>query len=394
MKNLLTTFIITLSVFASVSAQTAQDSITFNPQLQLNAAQRILSGNYGQAVTVGAYAETTYNQPEGDNGELDVQRMVLLFGYKFNDKTQFVTEVELEHVEEVFVEQAFVNYSVGDNISLRGGLMLVPMGIVNEYHEPTTFNGTERPAVDNAIVPTTWRELGVGVNGRFPDASVSYQAYIFNGFKSTVSDGEDGVSGFLKGSNGLRGGRQKGIKSTVDSPTFSTKVEYYGFPGLRLGLSGYFGDTQAADDVEEIDGANIGIAMVGFDARYAFRKITARGQFIYASLSDTEAYNNLTGRDLGSALMGYYGEVAYNLLPLTAKQRLFAFARYENYDTHASTSGTLERNDAFNRTDLTTGLSYHIAPGVVVKGDYQFRDNNVENGDVANRLNFGIGVWF
>jgi hypothetical protein len=73
---------------------------------------------------------------------------------------------------------------------------------------------------------------------------------------------------------------------------------------------------------------------------------------------------------------------------------LFAFARYENYDTHADTDGTLARNDAYNRTDLTTGLSYHIAPGVVLKGDYQFRDNNVSNGNVDNRLNFGIGVWF
>lgn len=375
-------------------AQTTRDSIQFDPQRQQNAAQSILSGNYGKAVTVGGYGEVTYNQPESENGELDVQRLVLLFGYKFNEKTQFITEIELEHVEEVFVEQAFVNYNVGDNVSLRGGLMLVPMGIVNEYHEPTTFNGVERPAVDNAIVPTTWRELGVGVNGRFPDASVSYQAYIFNGFKSTESDGDGGVNGFLKGSNGLRSGRQKGIKSTVDSPTFSTKVEYYGFPGLRLGLSGYFGQTQAADAVEEIDGANIGIAMVGADARYAFRRFTARGQFIYASLSDTEAYNTLTEKDLGSALMGYYGEVGYNLLPVGAKQKLFAFARYENYDTHASTEGALERNDAYNRTDITTGLSYHIAPGVVVKGDYQFRDNNVEDGDVNDRLNFGIGVWF
>ncbi|TDI69568.1 MAG: hypothetical protein E2O86_05255, partial [Bacteroidetes bacterium] len=319
---------------------------------------------------------------------------VLLLGYKFDDRTQFVTEIEIEHVEEIFVEQAFINYAVGDNVSLRGGLMLIPMGIINEYHEPTTFNGTERPAVDNVIVPTTWRELGVGVTGRFPDASVGYQAYIFNGFKSTDIDGEGGVKGFLKGSNGLRGGRQKGIKSTVDSPTFSTKIEYYGFPGLRMGLSGYFGKTQAADDVEHLDGATIGISMVGFDVRYAFRKITARGQFIYASLSDTQAYNTLTGQDLGSALLGYYGEVAYNILPLSARQRLFAFARYEKYDTHAGTNGMLVRNDAYNRTDITTGLSYHIAQGVVIKGDYQFRDNNVANGNVANRLNFGIGVWF
>jgi hypothetical protein len=374
-------------------SQTAQDSITFDPQKQLNAAQRILSGNYGKSVTVGAYGELTYNQPESSNGELDVQRLVLLFGYKFNDKTQFVTEVEFEHVEEVYIEQAFVNYAVASNVSLRGGLMLVPFGIINEFHEPTTFNGVERPELDNVIVPTTWRELGFGVTGRFNDLSLGYQAYVFNGFKSTSFDGSGGVNGELKGSNALRGGRQKGIKSTVDSPTFSVKFDYYGIPGLRLGLSGYFGDTQAEDEVEDIDGAKIGLAMIGLDARYAYQRFTARGQFVYASLSDTEAYNDLTGKDLGSVLNGWYIEGAYNLLPLSKEQRLFAFLRYEEYDTHADTEGDLLRNDAYNRSDVTFGLSYHIAPGVVLKGDYQIKDN-ASNIEVPNQLNFGIGVWF
>jgi len=375
-------------------AQTKTDSITLNPQKQLNAAQRLLSGNYASAVTMGAYGEMLYNQPEGDNGELDVQRLVLLMGYRFNDKTQFVTEIELEHVEEVFVEQAFVNYNVANNVNLRGGLMLVPMGIINEFHEPTTFNGTERPAMDNAIVPTTWRELGIGVSGRFNNISLGYQAYLFNGFKSTLADGEGGVSGVLKGSNGLRGGRQKGIKSTIDSPTLSTKFDYYGIPGLRLGLSTYFGKTQAEDEIETIEGANIGISMIGLDARYAYNRFTARGQFIHASLSDTEEYNALTGADLGSVLQGWYVEGAFNLLPIQNEQKLFAFVRYEMYDTHASTAGSLLENEAYDRTDITTGLTYHIAPGVVLKGDYQFRSNAADNSDVQDRLNFGIGVWF
>ncbi len=392
-KKLLFTAIILLLIASPGFAQTKTDSISLMPQTQLNAAQRLLSGNYGSAVTVGAYGEMLYNQPEGDNGELDIQRLVLLLGYRFNEKTQFVTELEFEHVNEVFVEQAFVNYAVGSNVSIRGGLMLVPMGIINEFHEPTTFNGTERPAMDNAIVPTTWRELGIGVAGRMNDLSLGYQAYVFNGFKSTEADSEGGVSGFLKGSNGLRSGRQKGIKSTVDSPTLSAKLDYYGIRGLRLGLSGYFGQTQAADDVEEIEGANIGISMIGLDARYAYKRFTARGQFIHASLSDTDAYNTLTGRDLGSALQGFYVEGAFNLLPRDKKQKLFAFTRFEKFNTHADTAGDLVANDAYDRTDVTTGLTYHLAPGVVVKGDYQIRSNESEV-DTKNRLNFGIGVWF
>lgn len=371
-----------------------QDSLNTQLVNRNNASQRILSSTTQNKLTIGAYGELTYNQPEGDNGELDVQRLVLLFGYNFSEKVQFVTEIEIEHVQEVFVEQAFVNYSVGDNISVRGGLMLVPMGIINEYHEPTTYNGTERPAVDNAIVPTTWRELGVGVTGRFPNASLGYQLYVFNGFKSTTSDGEGGLSGYLKGSNGLRGGRQKGIQSTIDSPNLSTKIDYYGVLGLRLGLSGYFGKTQAEDDIEQIMGANIGIAMVGLDARYSYKRFTARGQYIFASLSDTEAYNVATGKDLGSELRGFYIEGAFNLLPVSAKQKLVVFGRFEQYDTHAATDASVLNNDAYNRQDITTGLSYHIAPGVVVKGDYQFRDNALSGDTVDNRLNFGIGVWY
>ncbi|RKE92187.1 porin [Ichthyenterobacterium magnum] len=385
MKKL--TLLISILTTSFVVAQTVPDSLSINPQTQQNAAQRILSGNINTGVTVGGYGEITYNQPEGDNGELDVQRLVLLFGYKFNDRVQFVTEVELEHVEEVFVEQAFIQYSLNDNVNLRGGLMLVPMGIVNEFHEPTTFNGVERPSIDGSIVPTTWREIGVGVSGKFNEASLRYQAYIFNGFQSVNG------SKVLGGKNGLRNGRQKGIKSTIDSPNLAAKLDYYGVPGLRLGLSGYFGRTQAEDDVEKIDGTSVGISMVGLDARYAKKRFTARGQFIHASISDTEDYNTLNNADLGSALQGWYLETAYNLLPLNKEQQLYAFARYEDFDTHASVDGGLMKNDSYNRNEWTFGLSYKIAPGAVVKADYQIKDN-ATSADTPNQLNVGLGVWF
>jgi hypothetical protein len=337
---------------------------------------------------VGGYGEITYNQPEGKNGELDVQRLVLLFGYKFNDRTQFVTEIEFEHVEEVFVEQAFLNYSLNDNINLRGGLMLVPMGIINEYHEPTTFNGVERPSIDGSIVPTTWREIGVGVSGKLDEASIRYQAYIFNGFASVNGNR------VLGGKNGLRNGRQKGIQSTINKPNLSAKIDHYGIPGLRLGLSGYFGRTQAEDDVDDVDGSDVGISMLGVDARYRFQRFTAKGQFINANISDSEAYNNLNNAELGSSLQGWYLEAAYNLLPQNKEQQLFAFVRYEDYDTHASVEGDLSDNLAFDRNEWTVGLSYKLAPGAVVKADYQIKDNAILNANATNQLNLGIGVWF
>jgi hypothetical protein len=394
MKKLVLLLALMASSFAF--SQTVSDSIQLDPQKQQNAAQRILSGNAGKAVTVGGYGEMLYNQPEGDNGTLDVQRLVMLFGYKFDDKIQFITEIEFEHVQEVYVEQAFVNYNVANNVNLRGGLMLVPMGIINEFHEPTTFNGVNRPGMDKSIIPTTWRELGVGVSGRFNNLSLGYQAYIFNGFKSVNSDGDGLVTGgLLGGSNGLRGGRQKGIESTINSPNLSLKFDYYGLPGLRLGLAGYFGKTQAPDDVDMIDGADIGMSMIGLDARYAIKKFMARGQYIIADLSGTNEYNVLTGQNLGSQLQGYYFEGAYNLLPATKVQKLFAFARYENYDTHAKVGNVIGENLEYDRTDITLGLTYHLTSGVVAKMDYQFRDNAaLASKDVPNQLNFGLGVWF
>jgi len=370
-------------------SQTISQDSTATKNQQQNAAQNILSGNISKGVTVGGYAEVDYNQPEGVNGKMDVHRLVMLLGYKFNDRVQFITEIEYEHVKEVFIEQAFLNYSLNDNLNIRGGLMLVPMGIVNEYHEPTTFNGVERPNVDKSIVPTTWREIGIGVSGKFNEANLRYQAYIFNGFASVID------TKVLGGSNGLRNGRQKGAESTVNTPNFSAKLDYYGIQGLRLGLSGYFGRTQAADDVQDIDGADIGISMYGLDARYINRRFSARGQYIQAILSDVADYNSLNSASLGSELKGWYVEAAYNVLPVSREQKLDAFVRFEKYDTHAATKDAgITRNLGYNRNEWTTGLSYHVALGAVVKADYQFLDNAIDGNNTKGQLNIGFGVWF
>ena len=123
-----------------ISEAFAQDS-TLKINNSQNIADRLLATD--GKLTIGGYGEVHYNQPFSaetrSTGVLDVHRMVLLFGYNFNKRIQFVTELEFEHVSEVYVEQAFLQYKINKSISLRGGLLLIPMGIVNEYHEPTTF---------------------------------------------------------------------------------------------------------------------------------------------------------------------------------------------------------------------------------------------------------------
>lgn len=382
------TILVTLLITAFGFSQTPNDSTNVD-NLQQNSAQRILSNSIKKGITIGGYGQIDYNQADGDqgeNGKLDVHRMVLLFGYKFNDKVQFVTEIEMEHVKEIYVEQAFLSYSLTDNINLRGGLMLVPMGLVNEYHEPTTFNGVERPGVDKSIVPTTWREIGVGVSGKFDDLSLKYQAYIFNGFSSV-----NGTK-VLGGSNGLRNGRQKGAESSINSPTLSGKVDYYGIRGLRLGASAYLGDTQPEDVVEDDRGAKVMVKMFGGDARYSYKKFKARGQYIQTFISGAKEYNALNNSNLGSKMNGWYGELAYNILPIAKEKKLYVFGRYSEYNTHQSVDG-FTANDSYDRNILTTGLSFHIAPGAVVKADYQFINTKVVD-DATGGLNLGLGIWF
>lgn len=138
----------------------------------------------------------------------------------------------------------------------------------------------------------------------------------------------------------------------------------------------------------------IGLSMFGLDYRYINGRLSSRGQFISASLKDTEAYNLAGNKDLGSAMGGYYIEGAYNLLPLDSRQKLDLFLRYEDFNTHQKTAGALIANDAFHRNETTFGLSYHLASGAVFKADYQSKGTAVEGSDAIGQFNIGLGVFF
>lgn len=390
MKNL---YLLTLALLASTLGVFAQATDSTDNQYANTADNMLLSDS---KLTIGGYGEVHYNQPldgeYGNLGKLDVHRLVMLFGYNFNDKTKFVSEVEFEHVKELYVEQAFIQHKLHEYVNFRGGLMLIPMGIINEYHEPTTFNGVERPLVDKYIAPTTWREIGAGFSGNYLPAKLKYQLYVVNGFNGY----DEGA--VLQASSGFRKGRQKGAESYMSSPNLATKVEYYGIGGLNLGVSGYFGNTQSteyADTVAAVaDSTVVGIAMVGLDARYQKNGLQLKGQFYHTSISNSQEYNEYTDSKLGSSMVGYYVEAGYDVFKFCdTDKKLVPFVRYEAFNTHNSVEGELEIIDSYNKHAITTGLTLSLTKNAVLKTDLQLLKSKADD-SYAKTLNFGIGVMF
>ncbi|MFH0756710.1 MAG: hypothetical protein V2B15_05430 [Bacteroidota bacterium] len=370
-------------------------------QEALNTTGRMLEED--NRLTIGGYAQVDYNQSMSSgirqNGTLDVHRMVLLFGYKFNPKTQFISEVEFEHVEEVYVEQAFLQYEIAPWIKFRGGLMLVPMGIINEFHEPPAFHGVERPNLDTYIVPTTWREIGAGFTGVFTSVRLSYQMYLMNGFMSY----DDNPN--LNGESGFRKGRQKGAGSLISSPNLAFRLNYFGLSGLQLGLSYAGGATQSelyhgieksnTRAIASTDSSVVTMHMMGLDARYNLGGLQIRAQANYGAISNSAAYNDFTGSDIGSAIFGWYGELAYDVFSHIERTEsaLIPFIRYENYNTHASVENGMDANPLYNRVDITMGIGWKMAQGAIIKLDYQiFKNKGPE--ESRGQFNAGIGVWF
>ena len=224
--------VLTLGFSISLFAQNTAENI-------LGSDEKLIIGGYGQIY--GNFNLDDDNKMNS-NGKLDVHRLVTFLGYKFNDKITFVSEVEYEHIVELYVEQAFLDYKIKDNMSLQAGLMLIPMGIQNLYHEPPTFNGVERTNVDKYIVPTTWREIGVGLSGRLDEQSLNYQLMVVNGPLGY----DNGVAKF-SGSKGIRSGRQKGAEAIVSDFDFAGRVSYYGMLGWNFGASFYKGNSETTD---------------------------------------------------------------------------------------------------------------------------------------------------
>lgn len=359
----------------------------------------------GQGVSIGGYGEFLYERyagerengtPSGKTDQLDALRGIIYVGYKFNDRILFNSEIEVEHgstgqAGSVSLEFAYLDYLMGNGVGVRAGLLLMPMGFVNELHEPPVFLGTERPVTENRIIPTTWRESGLGIfGGRGP---WSYRAYVVNSL-----DGVGGGASKAKGfdDSGLRGGRQKGSKALASDFGFVVRVDHASHQGMTVGGSAYYGET--AHD-RELDGQEIGGAALIWEGHLAYkaRGWDVRALVAGAQLDEVEALNQLKGLtddgSIGESMLGWYVQAGYDVLRSTSsRHQLLPYARFERVDTQRSVPVGYAVDLSNDVTVLSVGMAWKPIPNTVLKADYQFHGNQAETG--VDQFNIALGYLF
>jgi hypothetical protein len=325
----------------------------------------------------------------GVKDQVDLLRAVLYFGYKFNDRIVFNSEIEYEHATtddgkgEVAVEFAYLDFLFDDAANVRAGLVLVPVGIVNQIHEPPTYLGVKRPGVDNVILPTTWTEPGVGLHGRF--GLFSYEAYLLDGLDS---------EGFTA-SSGIRGGRQSGAKALAEDLAVALRLDLSGVPGLLAGASFYRGGSGQGRTVDgqTIDGT---VTLWDVHADWKWRGLWLRGVYTNVDIGDAALISVQNDQAVGSDLRGYYGEAGYDLLSLTSvrNQSLYPYVRFESYDTQEEVAPGFQSTvtGANNRTALSYGAMYRPIPQVAIKAEYQDLRNAAGTG--VDQFNASLSYMF
>jgi hypothetical protein len=341
-----------------------------------------------QGVSVGGYGEALYQNFEDDakTDEWDFLRAVLYTGYKYNDRFVLNTEIEFEHAAddqegEVSVEFAYLDYLHAPWLNVRGGLVLVPMGLLNELHEPTTFFSARRPDVESRIIPSTWRENGAGAFGEA--SGFSYKAYVVNGFEA---------EGFTAA--GLRGGRQKGSKADADDLAGVARLDYTALPGLLVGGSVYRGDS--GQDLE----IDVGTTIFEVHADWKWRGLSLRALGAVAEVEDASELTALLAEEgatpdpVGERMAGWYLEAGYDVLSVLrpGEASLSPFVRYEAYNTQDEVPSGFAASGKNDVTVTTVGVNFEPLAHVVLKGDYQFYDN--EAGTASDQWNLAMGYVF
>lgn len=366
-----------------------------------SAASKVYESKGG--LSMGGYGEFLYSNIESkvqdgshapNARSLDALRMVLYTGYKFSDRIVFNSEVEFEHggysdehqEGEVKVEFAYLDFLLNKAVNIRAGMVLMPVGFVNELHEPPAFLGSRRPFTETAILPSTWHENGVGIHGDLP-ANLSYQLYLVNGLSALGKGVEGETEGFSAA--GIRGGRQAGKKANAASLAWTGRLDWNFMPGALLGASFYSGNSNQSGE-----GKAITTTLWDVHAEYRAKGLQVRG--IYSTISNSRdgvgaLADGLQARKVGTKQFGGYLEAGYDVLR-GGKQALIPFLRWERLNTQQEVVSGVVANGANDKTVLTLGLNYKPIPNVVVKADYQKIENRALTG--RNQFNVALGYYF
>ena len=362
-----------------------------------------------QGVSLGGYGEFLYEnfakEREDDTAsnlrdQVDALRAILYVGYKFSDRWLFNSEIEFEHAStgqggEVSVEFAYVDFVPADYFGLRGGMVLVPMGFVNELHEPTTFLGSTRPLTENAIIPTTWRENGIGAFGEA--AGLSWRAYVINGLDA-VGGGPSRAGGFAAG--GLRGGRQKGARALIENPAVVARLDYQpgsALQGLLVGGSAYRGSS--GQGAVNATGADVDVATTILEghAQYRAHGLDLRGLYARATLDDVAELNVLRALEgnasVGEELKGWYVQAGYDVLRFFGTtHQLTPYVRHERVNTQVAVPEGYAANPASDRQVTVLGAQWQPITNIAIKADYQLHGNEANTG--VDQFNVSLGYIF
>jgi hypothetical protein len=341
------------------------------------------------------YGELNYSRPENDGSATtaDLARFVLGAGYRFDDKTRFVSELEVEHTVssaedpgEVEIEQAYIERRFNERTYGSIGLFLMPVGLLNENHEPTRYYGVFRSFVETAIIPTTWREGGFEVQGN-TDGGLRWNLGLSTGFNlskwnATSSEGLEEPLGSIH--------QELALASAGDLAAFAA-VNYTGIPGLRLGGSVFTGDAAQGQPGFHDNRVTLWEGHVRWNpGNWDLSALYSRVHIANTAPINTTLVGNPAL--IPEAAFGWYLEGAYRVA-LRNEKTLAPFARYERLNTAASYAfigAGLTPHPLDDTEVLTTGINLNLAPGVVLKFDYlQFLHD--AGGD---RFDLGIGYQF
>ncbi|HEY2954680.1 MAG TPA: hypothetical protein VGK89_05480 [Candidatus Eisenbacteria bacterium] len=350
-------------------------------------------GGYGEALFQAFDRERESGQRSSLRDRVDLLRSVLYVGYKFDGDLLFNSEIELEHagvrdeaevavdtttgrgaVEltgEATMEFAYLDWLPQRSLGVRAGKLLVPLGLVNEMHEPPVFLGARRPEVETRIVPSTWSAIGAGIFGEL-EGGLSYRAYLMEGLDA-AGFGAD---------RPIRGGRQGGSQSLATHPAFAARADYAAVPRISIGGAIYTGDSWQR---EQPAGGRLRPRVTLFDlhARAEVHGVEWRLLYVEGRLGDAARLSDELGLQgserLGRAFRGGYAEVSWDVTMLSrlpASWALIPYLRYEEYATQQEVAAPGWEDPANHGNVLTLGAAFKPHPNVVLKLDREERRND------------------